>query len=172
MGDVAGRVVEQFFDVVQAVDRPDARSELGPDRRQIDDPRDPVGADRGCRGLAEAILERPHVVGAVARRRHPKKGVHVLRRLDQEVRIVLGADGNLAPRSANLLSFSGRRPNNFTLTSPPKSKRKSATALPTCPVGVVMAIFIAFSFSQRNSLFGVAKTNTIKFRLPPYEGDH
>ena len=56
--DVGNRIVEQVFHVVQAVDRPDAGTALRPDRREIDDPCDPIGADGGCRRHAEAILER------------------------------------------------------------------------------------------------------------------
>jgi len=44
--------------------------------------------------------------------------------------------------------FLGRRHSNFTWMSLPASNRKSTTADPTWPLGVVTAIFIAFSFHK------------------------
>ena len=110
---------------------PTPEAQVGADRRQVDHPRDLVGADGGCRGLAEPILKRADVVGAVARRRRPEKGVYVLRRLDEDSPRRPGSRRRPGlPAAKNFLTLSGRRHSNFTLTSPPKSKRKSATALP------------------------------------------
>ena len=99
MRHIASRAVEPIFNVVQAINWPNAAGELGADRRQVDDPRDAIGADGGCRGLAEPVLEGAEVVRAVAWRRYPEQGVHVLRRPDKIGPIVQGADGHLGPRA-------------------------------------------------------------------------
>jgi hypothetical protein len=95
VNDAVGGVAQESFDVVQAADQPDTRVQVGPDRRQIDHPRNPVGADGGGPGLAEAILKRPHAIGAEAGGRDPEEGVAVPGSLDQVVRVVLGADGRM-----------------------------------------------------------------------------
>ena len=72
--------------------------------------------------MSEPYLILPQIIGAVARRRDPEQGVHVARGLDEILDIVLASDGRFRPpRSIYFLSFSGRRPNSRTVTSPPVS---------------------------------------------------